>query len=170
MENVAGFLRWFHIMSGVMWIGLLYYFNFVQVQAIAAANKDQAGSAAPITKYVAPRALFWFRWAALATWLFGLGLLGPNVINAFTFQNGFAAIGVGAWLGTIMFLNVWGIIWQHQKKVLNLGPYAANPVSDEQKGKSRIIAAFASRVNVLLSVPMFFFMIAGSSAHMGLFF
>jgi uncharacterized membrane protein len=168
MDYIPGLLRWFHIMSGVMWIGLLYYFNFVQVQALKAAGAD--GTAAGITKHVAPRALFWFRWAALATWLFGLGLLGPNVINAFTFQNGFAAIGVGAWLGTIMFLNVWGVIWQHQKKILNLGAYAANPASDEVKAKSRIIAAFASRVNVLLSVPMFFFMIAGSSAHMGLFF
>lgn len=168
MDYIPGLLRWFHIMSGVMWIGLLYYFNFVQVQALKAAGAD--GTGAGITKHVAPRALFWFRWAALATWLFGLGLLGPNVINAFTFQNGFAAIGVGAWLGTIMFLNVWGVIWQHQKKILNLGAYAANPASDEVKAKSRIIAAFASRVNVLLSVPMFFFMIAGSSAHMGLFF
>ncbi len=168
MDYIPGLLRWFHIMSGVMWIGLLYYFNFVQVQALKAAGAD--GTGAGITKHVAPRALFWFRWAALATWLFGLGLLGPNVVNAFTFQNGFAAIGVGAWLGTIMFLNVWGVIWQHQKKILNLGAYAANPASDEVKAKSRIIAAFASRVNVLLSVPMFFFMIAGSSAHMGLFF
>ncbi len=168
MDYIPGLLRWFHIMSGVMWIGLLYYFNFVQVQALKAAGAD--GTGAGITKHVAPRALFWFRWAALATWLFGLGLLGPNVINAFTFQNGFAAIGVGAWLGTIMFLNVWGVIWQHQKKILNLGAYAANPASDEVKAKSRIIAAFASRVNVMLSVPMFFFMIAGSSAHMGLFF
>ncbi len=168
MDYIPGLLRWFHIMSGVMWIGLLYYFNFVQVQALKAAGAD--GTGAGITKHVAPRALFWFRWAALATWLFGLGLLGPNIINAFTFQNGFAAIGVGAWLGTIMFLNVWGVIWQHQKKILNLGAYAANPASDEVKAKSRIIAAFASRVNVLLSVPMFFFMIAGSSAHMGLFF
>lgn len=168
MEYIPGFLRWFHIMAGVMWIGLLYYFNFVQVQALKAAGAD--GTVAGITKHVAPRALFWFRWAALATWLFGLGLLGPNIGNAFLFQNGFAAIGVGAWLGTIMFLNVWAVIWQHQKKILNLGPYAANPASDEVKAKSRIIAAFASRVNVLLSVPLFFFMVAGSSAHMGLFF
>jgi len=170
MEMSAGFFRWFHIMSGVMWIGLLYYFNFVQVQAVAAANKDQAGSAAPITKYIAPRALFWFRWAALSTWVFGLALLGGNVVNAFTFQEGFVPIGIGSTLGTIMFLNVWLVIWQNQKKILNLGKYAKSPAAEDVKAKARIVAAFASRINVLLSVPMFFFMIAGSGAHTALFF
>src|SRR5262245_53720219 len=94
-----GIGRWLHIWSGVMWIGLLYCFNFVQVAALAEAGKD--GTAAGITKHVAPRALFWFRWAAVVTWVMGAILLGGNFHKAFLFmQPGLYAIGVGAWLGT----------------------------------------------------------------------
>src|SRR5215475_1785252 len=113
-----GLARWFHIVAGVFWIGLLYYFNVAQTPALADAAADKGGpGGAGITKYVAPRALFWFRWAALATWLGGAWLLGPSLVSAFTF--GAAAdpaghppyylhtIGTGAWLGTIMLLNVW---------------------------------------------------------------
>src|SRR5579872_7268496 len=109
MEMLPGIFRWIHIMAGVMWVGLLYYFNFVQVAALKAAQVD--GSAAGITKHVAPRALFYFRWAALLTWLAGAALLGAHFAAAFTFQSGFVKIGIGAWLGTIMLLNVWGLIW-----------------------------------------------------------
>ena len=107
MEIIFG--RWLHLLSGVMWIGILYYFNFVQVAALKAAAED--GTGAGITKHVAPRALFWFRWAALVTWLSGASLLGANFVGAFTLQPGLAGIGIGAWLGTIMLFNVWGLIW-----------------------------------------------------------
>src|SRR6185369_7162180 len=120
------FARWLHIVSGVFWIGLLYYFNAVQVPALADAAADKGGpGGAGINKYVAPRALFWFRWSALATWLAGAWLLSDRFVPAFTFgmaggQSGYqiTVIGIGAWLGTIMLLNVWGIIWPNQKKIL----------------------------------------------------
>jgi uncharacterized membrane protein len=153
MEMLPGIYRWIHIMAGVMWIGLLYYFNFVQVAALKAAQAD--GTAAGITKHVAPRALFFFRWAALATWLAGAALLGANFVAAFALQAGFHRIGIGAWLGTIMLLNVWGLIWPNQKKILGLVP-----ASDEQKNKARRVAFLASRTNTMLSIPMLFFMVA----------
>ncbi len=155
MEMLPGIYRWIHILAGVMWIGLLYYFNFVQVAALKAAQADS--TAAGITKHVAPRALFYFRWAALVTWLAGAALLGANFMAAFTLQAGYEKIGVGAWLGTIMLLNVWGIIWPNQKKILGMVP-----ATDEQKNKARRLAFLASRTNTMLSVPMLFFMVAQS--------
>lgn len=157
--------RWLHIVSGVMWIGLLYYFNVVQVPALGDATKDTGGpGGAGISKYVAPRALWWFRWAALATWLtgvyylqFGYGSEGM-IHNAFALQPGFTVIGTGAWLGTIMLLNVWGLIWPNQKKILGL-----KPATDEEKVKARKIALYASRVNFILSVPML--MCMGAQSH-----
>jgi len=136
-----------------MWIGLLYYFNFVQVAALKAAQADS--TAAGITKHVAPRALFYFRWAALVTWLAGAALLGSNFVAAFAFHAGFQKIGIGAWLGTIMLLNVWGVIWPNQKKILGLVQ-----ATDEQKNKARRVAFLASRTNTALSIPMLFFMVA----------
>ena len=109
-------------------------------------------------KYVAPRALLWFRWAALATWLTGAWLLGSRLGDAFLLREGSVVIGIGAWLGTIMLLNVWGIIWPNQKKVI--GVVAA---TDEEKAKARRTATLASRVNFLLSFPMLLCM--GGSAH-----
>jgi uncharacterized membrane protein len=153
MEMLPGIYRWIHIMAGVMWIGLLYYFNFVQVAALKAAQADS--TAAGITKHVAPRALFYFRWAALVTWLAGAALLGPNFVAAFAFHAGFQKIGIGAWLGTIMLLNVWGVIWPNQKKILGLVQ-----ATDEQKNKARRVAFLASRTNTALSIPMLFFMVA----------
>lgn len=160
---IAALARWLHLFFGVMWIGLLYYFNFVQAQAIAAANADAAGSAAPVTKYVLPRALFYFRWAALLTWIMGAILLGSlgdgtGFVKAFTFQAPFTGIGIGAWLGTIMLINVWTLIWQNQKKVLGI-----TPATDDEKNKARRIAFLASRTNTLLSIPMLFFMATGYS-------
>ncbi len=159
MEMLPGIYRWIHILAGIMWVGLLYYFNFVQVAAVKAAQAD--GTAAGITKHVAPRALFYFRWAALLTWLAGAALLGANFVAAFTFQAGYEKIGVGAWLGTIMLLNVWGLIWPNQKKILGL-----KPATDEQKNKARRVAFIASRINVALSIPMLFFMVAQSHIPM----
>jgi uncharacterized membrane protein len=167
LQVIGGLARWFHFFFGVMWIGILYYFNFVQGQAVAAANADAPGSAAPITKYVLPRALFYFRWAAVLTWIMGAILLESispgGFIKAFTFQGAFSTIGIGAWLGTIMLINVWTFIWMNQKKVLGI-----TPATDEEKNKARRIAFLASRVNTMLSIPMLFFMAAGPS-HRAMF-
>src|SRR5258708_26943975 len=144
MEVFPGFVGWIHIMAGVMWVGLLYYLIFVQVAALKAAQADS--TAAGITKHVAPRALFFFRWAALATWLAGAALLGSNFVAAFTLQAGFQKIGIGAWLGTIMLLNVWGLILPNQKKILWLVQ-----ATGEQKNKTRRIAFFRCRTNPMWS-------------------
>ena len=149
-----GIGRWVHVMAGVMWVGLLYYFNFVQAAAMKDAQAD--GTAAGIAKHVAPRALLFFRWAAVVTWLAGLALLGDKADEAFLFKDrAYIPIGVGAWLGTIMFFNVWAIIWPNQKKILGL--VAA---SEDEKSRARRVAFLASRLNVVLSVPMLFFMTA----------
>lgn len=151
--------RWGHIVAGVFWIGLLYYFNVAQIPALAAANADQGGpGGAGIIKYVAPRALFWFRWAAVATWLTGAWLLGPRLADAFTLAPGSEVIGIGAWLGTIMLFNVWVLIWPNQKKVIGVVEATA-----EEKAVARRVATLASRTNFLLSIPML--MCMGGSAH-----
>jgi uncharacterized membrane protein len=155
MDYLPAILRWVHFMAGIMWIGILYYFNFVQVAALKAAAADN--TAAGITKHVAPRALFYFRWAALVTWLAGAALLGSSFVGAFMLQAGHVPIGIGAWLGTIMMLNVWGLIWPNQKKILGI-----KPATDEEKVKARRIAFLASRTNTMLSVPLLFFMAAGA--------
>jgi uncharacterized membrane protein len=161
MELVPAIARWVHFLAGIMWIGLLYYFNFVQVAALKAATAD--GTNAGITKHVAPRALLYFRWAAVVTWLAGAALLGNQSVNAFTLSKGMAGIGVGAWLGTIMLFNVWVLIWPNQKKILGL-----TPATDEEKAAARRVAFLTSRANVALSIPMLFFMAAGWS-HRGIF-
>ncbi|HSI95289.1 MAG: urate hydroxylase PuuD [Methylophilaceae bacterium] len=161
MELVPAIARWIHFLAGITWIGLLYYFNLVQVPALKDAAAD--GTAAGITKHVAPRALFWFRWSALVTWLAGAALLGAGFTAAFTLQPEMAPIGIGAWLGTIMLFNVWGLIWPNQKKILGM-----KPATDEEKAKARRIAFLASRTNMMLSIPMLFFM-AGGLSHRALF-
>jgi uncharacterized membrane protein len=163
-----GLARWFHILSGITWIGLLYYFNLVQIPALAEAGADKGGpGGAGISKYVAPRALFWFRWGAVATWLTGFWYLARsgNLMGAFMLGMGSdpfnyyqLIIGIGAWLGTIMLFNVWVLIWPNQKKVL--GIVAA---SDDEKAKARKIAMLASRTNFVLSIPMLLCM--GSATH-----
>ena len=163
--NQLALARWVHIVSGVFWIGLLYYFNVVQVPGLAEAAADKGGpGGAGVTKYIAPRALFWFRWGALATWLAGAWLLGPRFVPAFTLgasveggDHASLVIGIGAWLGTIMLLNVWGLIWPNQKKILGL-----KPATDEEKAKARKVALYASRTNFVLSIPMLMCM-AGST-------
>jgi uncharacterized membrane protein len=161
MDLVAAFARWFHYLAGVMWIGLLYYFNFVQVQALGQANAAADGSAAGITKFVAPRALQYFRWSALVTWVMGALLLTtfggmPALGAAFSLQAPYTGIGVGAWLGTIMLFNVWVLIYPNQMKILG-----KVPATDEQKAKARRVAFLASRTNTMLSIPMLFFMAFG---------
>jgi uncharacterized membrane protein len=159
--NELSFIRWLHIMAGITWIGLLYYFNFVQVPALAAAAADSGGpGGAGIPKYIAPIALLWFRWAALATWLTGATYLfrAGNLVSAFTLADGQMVIGLGAWMGTIMLFNVWVLIWPNQKKLLGMVE-----ASDEEKAKGKRVAFLASRTNTLLSIPMLLCM--GSAAH-----
>ena len=154
-----GIGRWVHIMAGVMWIGLLYYFNFVQVDALKAAAADTPPTGAGITKHVAPRALFYFRWAAVVTWLAGAMMLGGLIDDALFFKDkALVPIGIGAWLGTIMLFNVWALIWPNQQKILGLVP-----ATDEQKNAARNIAKYASRTNFLLSIPML--MCMGGASH-----
>ncbi|MEC4682896.1 MAG: urate hydroxylase PuuD [Nitrospirota bacterium] len=150
-------VRWFHFLAGIMWIGLLYYFNFVQGAFLKAASPEAKADA---FKNLVPRALLFFRWASVLTVLFGLSILGQRhiLVQAYTFQGGAAVIGMGAWLGTIMMLNVWGFIWPNQKRVIGLVPAEA-----AEKAKAARIAFLASRVNVVLSIPMLFFM--GASSH-----
>lgn len=162
MEFILGIERWIHFLAGITWIGLLYYFNFVQVPAMAAAAADKDGPGpAAIGKYVAPRALLWFRWAAVVTWLSGAAYLessGYGFVNAFLLREGVVNIGIGAWLGTIMLFNVWVLIWPAQKKVLGMVQ-----ASDEEKNKARRVALLASRTNTALSIPMLLFM--GAQSH-----
>lgn len=163
--NLPSLIVWTHVFVGIIWIGLLYYFNFVQIPAVAeaAADTDGPGPAA-INKYIAPRALLWFRWAALLTWLTGaaaLETMGIGFVNAFSLAS--PNIGIGVWLGTIMLLNVWGLIWPNQKKVLGMVE-----ATDEEKAKAKKVAMLASRTNTLLSIPMLMSMVA--FGHGGLAF
>ena len=166
--SLASLTRWLHIISGVFWIGLLYYFNAVQTPGLAAAAADKGGpGGACVNKYIAPRALLWFRWSALATWLFGAWLLSQThgrFVSAFTFglldhpvARANVIMGIGAWLGTIMLFNVWVLIWPNQKKILGFVS-----ATDEQKAAARKVALLASRTNFLLSIPMLMCMIGPS--------
>ena len=162
MDTIVFFERWIHFMAGITWVGLLYYFNFIQVPAMAAAAADSDGPGpAAIGKYIAPKALVWFRWAAVITWLAGAGLLGGDLLAAFTLSSGFVNIGIGAWLGTIMLFNVWVLIWPNQKKIL--GMVESTP---EAIAKAKVVALMASRTNTMLSIPMLLSMTA-SSFHNG---
>ena len=156
MDYVPAIARWVHFVAGITWLGLLYYFNLVQIPALKDATAD--GTAPGITKHIAPRALFYFRWSAVVTWVAGAALLGNQFVNAFTLQKGMAGIGIGAWLGTIMLINVWALIWPNQQKILGL-----KPASDEEKAAARRIAFVVSRTNMMLSIPMLFFMGGGWS-------
>lgn len=162
--NTGSFIIWVHVMAGITWIGLLYYFNFVQVPALGDAAADDGGpGGAGITKYVAPRALWWFRWGALLTWLSGAAYLGHLGIFGDAFALGMMGeslnaqamiIGVGAWLGTIMLFNVWVLIWPNQKKILGIVDASADQIA-----KARRVAFLASRTNTLLSIPMLMSMV-----------
>ena len=152
---------WLHVFFGIIWIGLLYFFNFVKVPAVGEALADEGGPGpAAINKYVAPRALWWFRWGALFTWLTGaaaLHLYLPiSLHDAFMLKGGVmgATIGVGAWLGTIMLFNVWVLIWPNQKKILGIVKASADEIA-----KAKNVALMASRTNTLLSIPMLMCMV-----------
>ena len=148
--------RWIHVMVGVMWIGLLWYFNFVQIPSMPKIPDEQKPA---IGKVIAPTALFWFRWAALFTVVSGLilAVLNGYAHQAFTLQVPFRAIGLGMWIALVMAFNVWFIIWPNQKRAL--GIVAVEP---DVKAKSARVAMLTSRFNTMLSVPMLFLMVAQS--------
>jgi uncharacterized membrane protein len=150
----AFFMRWLHVLSGVMWIGLLWYFNFVQTPSMPQIPDEQKPA---VSKVIAPRALFWFRWGALATVVTGLLLAWMNgyIGKALSFQPPAHAIGIGMWLGLIMAFNVWFIIWPNQKKALGIVQ-----VSPEEKAKAAKMAGMTSRLNTMLSIPMLYCMVA----------
>jgi uncharacterized membrane protein len=157
--NLLSMTVWFHVFFGVIWIGLLYYFNFVQVPAVGEALGDEGGPGpAAINKYVAPRALWWFRWGALGTWLTGASALeslpGVGIKNAFLLQDDAMIIGLGAWMGTIMLFNVWVLIWPNQKKILGIVEATADEIA-----KGKFVALMASRTNTFLSIPMLMCMV-----------
>ncbi|HEY0325406.1 MAG TPA: urate hydroxylase PuuD [Allosphingosinicella sp.] len=157
----AQFVRYLHVIAGVLWIGLLYYFNFVQIPTMP---KVPAELKPGISKHIAPAALFWFRWAALVTVILGLAVgemqQGGYTVRALTLEDGYRTIGIGMWLGLIMAANVWFIIWPNQKRAL--GIVAAE---DDVKARSASTAMMASRTNLILSIPMLYCMIA--QGHIG---
>ena len=162
--STAEWFVWLHVLSGITWIGLLYYFNFVQVpgvsRALAEAGDGGPGAAA-INKYIAPTALLWFRMASVVTWLSGATMLWRygELDDAFLLRGDAVPIGVGAWLGTIMLFNVWVLIWPNQKKILGLDgkTHDADTIT-----KAKKVALLASRINTALSIPMLLAMTAWS--------
>jgi uncharacterized membrane protein len=156
----AFFMRYLHVLSGVMWIGLLWYFNFVQIPSMPKIPDEQKPA---IGKVIAPAALFWFRWAALATVVTGalLATMNGYIAQALSFQRPVTAIGIGMWLGLIMAFNVWFIIWPNQKKALGIVT-----VTPEEKTKAARTAMLTSRINTMLSIPMLFCMVAQSHGGM----
>jgi uncharacterized membrane protein len=152
-------LRWVHVVAGILWIGLLYYFNFVQIRVMPSIPAELKPA---VSKHIAPEALFWFRWSALVTVLAGLGIMFARghayaaEVLSLGFAGGlvdgdqpFTLMGIGTWLAIIMFLNVWGIIWPNQKRALGIVA-----VDDDAKAKAARVAMLGSRTNLLLSLPM----------------
>ena len=150
-------MTFLHVIAGVMWIGLLYYFNFVQIPTMPTVPAELKPG---VSKYIAPKALFWFRWAALATVILGIGVAshpgkGGELIGGLTFQPGFRVIGLGMWMGLVMAFNVWFVIWPNQKKALGLVEADA-----DTKAKAATTAMIFSRTNSLLSIPMLYCMVS----------
>ena len=152
-------LRWCHVVAGIMWIGLLYYFNFVQIPNMGNIPDEQKPA---IGKVIAPAALWWFRWAAMATIVFGIILAHDQgyLLEAILLSEGYWAIGIGMYLGTIMFLNVWLVIWPNQQRALGLVEADA-----ETKASSAKMAMLFSRTNTVLSIPM----LVSMTVHQNLF-
>jgi uncharacterized membrane protein len=153
-----GVFRWMHVFFGILWIGLLYYFNFVQIRKMPEIPAELKPA---VSKYIAPEALFWFRWAAVATVIMGLAIAGSRhyLVQTLTFgqigetdatgMKQHALLGLGMWLGIIMMINVWGFIWPNQKRALGIVEADA-----DTKAKSARLAMLFSRTNLLLSIPM----------------
>lgn len=159
------FFRWLHVLSGVMWIGLLWYFNFVQIPLMPSIPDEQKPA---IGKHIAPKALFWFRWGAMATIATGLivAMLNNYIVSVLTLgaTNGFAvpghtALGIGMWFGIIMWFNVWFIIWPNQQKALNIDNKFPDLAADQKAAAGRTAMLF-SRTNTVLSIPMLFAMVS----------
>ena len=169
MEWIKFVVRWLHVLSAIMWVGLLYYFNFVQTPSMPQIPDEQKPA---ISKVIAPRALFWFRWAAMSTIVFGLILAGMNgyLLNALTLglvqsgTTGAATIGIGMWLGIVMWFNVWFVIWPNQQKALNIDGKYPNLVAPEKAAAAKKAGQF-SRINTLLSIPMLFSMVAAGHLY-----
>jgi uncharacterized membrane protein len=158
----AFFFRWLHVLSGVMWIGILWYFNFVQIPNMPNIPADQRPA---VTKVIAPAALFWFRWGAMSTIVTGLILAWMNGYIADAIAIGLTsgvakhtAIGIGMWLGTIMWFNVWFIIWPNQK--IALGMVEADDAAKAAAGRK---AMLFSRTNTMLSIPMLYAMVSAQN-------
>lgn len=151
--------RWIHVVAGILWIGLLYYFNFVQIRKMPEIPAELKPA---VSRYIAPEALFWFRWSALVTVLAGLAVMFMRghayAAEVLSFgmagglvqgDQGFMLMGVGVWVAVVMFLNVWGVIWPNQKRALGIVP-----ADDETKARAARVAMLGSRTNLLLSLPM----------------
>ena len=158
--------RFLHVLFGIMWIGLLYYFNFVQIPTMPSVPAELKPA---VGKFIAPAALFWFRWAALLTVLMGLVIashppqgLSTYLLPALTFQSPYSMIGLGMWLGLIMAFNVWFIIWPNQKKALGIVEADA-----DTKAKSATTAMMFSRINTALSIPMLYTMVTQQAGLVG---
>ena len=147
-------MRWLHVASGVMWIGLLWYFNFVQIPSMPKIPDEQKPA---IGKVIAPAALFWFRWAALATVVTGLllAIMNGYIVAALSLQAPVTAIGIGMWIALLMAFNVWFIIWPNQKKALGIVVVEA-----AEKAAAARTAMLTSRANTLLSISMLYMMVA----------
>ncbi len=155
----ASLFRWIHTFFGIVWIGLLYYFNFVQIPTMP---KIPAELKPGVSKHIAPAALFFFRWGAALTVLMGLAIAGqpsagaePYLVQALSFDPAYRLIGIGMWLGLIMAFNVWFIIWPNQKRALGIVE-----ADDASKAKSATTAMMFSRLNTLLSIPMLYCMVS----------
>jgi uncharacterized membrane protein len=165
-------LRWVHIICGVMWIGLLWYFNFVSTPTTPQIPTELRPA---LGKYITPAALFWFRWAAMGTIVFGIviAVMKGCLVQAYTLgategfsDEGHVIIGIGMWLGTIMWFNVWFIIWPNQQKALNIaGKYP--DLSAEAKAASAKTAGMFSRINTMLSIPMLLCMAGATHFFIG---
>ena len=151
-------VRWLHVISGVMWIGLLWYFNFVQIPSMPSIPDEQKPA---ISKVIAPTALFWFRYAALSTVITGLlvAWMQGYIVQALTLQPGVVAIGLGMWIALLMAFNVWFIIWPNQKKALGIVAVEA-----PEKAKAARLAMLTSRFNTMLSITMLYMMVAQQNA------
>ena len=165
-NSYAFLFRWFHVLTGIMWIGLLYYFNFVQIPNMPNIPDEQKPA---VSKVIAPAALWWFRWAAMVTVLTGLilGYLNGYIHDAMSLgaMNDFAvpkniAIGIGMWLGIVMWFNVWFVIWPNQKKALGIVEADA-----DTKAASARTAMLFSRTNTMLSIPMLFSMVSAQNLY-----
>jgi uncharacterized membrane protein len=159
-------VRWLHIGSGIMWIGLLWYFNFVQTPTMPKIPDELKGG---VSRFIAPAALFWFRWGAMSTLIWGilLAAMYGYLLEAYTLDliEGLIdlkaiLIGIGMWLGTIMWFNVWFVIWPNQQKALNIGNAYPDLPADQKQAAARTAGMF-SRINTMLSIPMLFCMVAG---------